>query len=391
MRVLLLNDWTGTGGGVERYVLDTAAGLRSAGDDVHLLAADTGDAADHADTLVRTSDRALAQSVLQVVNPFAVREARSLLRSFQPDVAYVAMFEMRLSPAALAALRPTPIVLNAAYYKPICPTGLKLRPDGAICSSPAGTVCVSAGCLGPVHAAREVVRYAFIRREIRRARAVVTCSAHMRERLSAQGIDAQFHPWPTGAPSPEVVRRPSVQPAFAYVGRLAPEKGILELLAAFEQVIERVGAARLEIAGDGPLRGRVEAEIVRRRLARNVTVHGWLDRANLDAVLATAWATVVPSQWEEPLGLVAVESIVRGVPVIASAMGGLTEAVEDGRTGLLVPRDEDGLRAGLLRVATGEAFPEQRVDSRAVDDLLERHDAQRHIDWLRRVLGAAAA
>ena len=149
--------------------------------------------------------------------------------------------------------------------------------------------------------------------------------AHARAAFCA-GIDAQFHPWPTGAPSTEVVRRPSVQPAFAYVGRLAPEKGVLELLAAFEQVIDHVGASRLEIAGDGPLRGRVEAEIARRRLARNVTVHGWLDRAELDAILATAWATVVPSQWEEPLGLVAVESIVRGVPVIASAMGGLTEA-----------------------------------------------------------------
>ena len=59
MRVLLVNDWTATGGGVERYVLDAAAGLRSAGDDVHLLAADTGDAADHADTIVKSSDRAL--------------------------------------------------------------------------------------------------------------------------------------------------------------------------------------------------------------------------------------------------------------------------------------------------------------------------------------------
>jgi glycosyltransferase involved in cell wall biosynthesis len=391
MRVLLVNDWTATGGGVERYVLDMAAGLRSAGDDVHLLAADTGDAASHADTIVKSSDRAFAQSVLQVVNPFAVRAARSVVRSFRPDVAYVAMFEMRLSPAALAALRPTPMVLNVAYYKPVCPTGLKLRPDGAICFSPAGTVCVGAGCIGPVHAAREVVRYAFIHREVRRARAVVTCSAHMRERLAGLGIDARFHPWPTGAPSTAVVRRPSVEPAFVYVGRLAPEKGILELLDAFEQVIERVGAARLEIAGDGPLRGRVEAEIERRRLAGNVAVHGWLDRAELDEILATAWATVVPSQWEEPLGLVAVESIVRGVPVIASAMGGLTEAVEDGRTGLLVPRDQDGLGAGLLRVATREAFPEQRVDEQAVNDLLERHDAHRHVDWLRRVLGAAAA
>ena len=285
MRVLLVNDWTATGGGVERYVLDAAAGLRSAGDDVHLLAADTGDAANHADTIVKSSDRAFAQSVMQVVNPYAVRAARSLVRSFRPDVAFVAMFEMRLSPAALAALRPTPIVLNAAYYKPICPTGLKLRPDGAICYSPAGTVCVSAGCIGPVHATREVVRYALIHREIRRAKAVVTCSAHMRERLSAEGIDARFHPWPTGAPSTEFVRRPSIEPAFAYVGRLAPEKGILELLAAFEQVIECVGAARLEIAGDGPLRGRVDAEIARRGLARNVTVHGWLDRADLDAIL----------------------------------------------------------------------------------------------------------
>jgi glycosyltransferase involved in cell wall biosynthesis len=392
MRVLLVNDWTETGGGVERYVVEVLEGLRAAGDDVRLLAADVGTASDVADTVVRTSDRSAAQAVLQVVNPFAVRSARSLVATFRPDVAYVSMFEMRLSPAVVALLRPVPVVLNVAYYKPICPTGLKLLPDGHVCVHRAGRVCVGSGCVGNLHWLRDQARYALIRRAVRGAAAVVTCSEHMRGCLAREGIVSDHAPWPTAVPPNGTKRAPDARPLVVYVGRLAREKGVLELVRAFASAAARVEGARLEIFGEGPLRTAVEAQIASSGVTEQISLRGWRSREELDGALSRAWAVAVPSLWEEPLGLTALEAVVRGVPVVATASGGLPEIVEHGRTGLLVrPGASDELASALLEVASGRAFPDHCVDPDAATALARRHDRGAHIAWLREAFTNAAA
>jgi glycosyltransferase involved in cell wall biosynthesis len=63
---------------------------------------------------------------------------------------------------------------------------------------------------------------------------------------------------------------------------------------------------------------------------------------------ARVWVQVVPSRWAEPFGLVAVEAMMRGTAVVASAMGGLCEIVEHGRTGFLVPPNDPHTLAGKL-------------------------------------------
>jgi glycosyltransferase involved in cell wall biosynthesis len=391
MRVLLVNDWTETGGGVERHVLDVAAGLRGLGDEVRILAADVGAARDLADDLVTTSDRRAVQAVLQVVNPFAVRKAREVVRSFRPDVALVSMFEMRLSPAVLTALRPVPTVLSIGYYKPICPTGLKLLPGGERCAMHAGKVCVSEGCVTWAHWARDRPRYALIARELRRVAAIVTCSEHMRALLLREGVSALHHPWPTRRPAPGFVRAPAPEPLLVYVGRLAREKGVVELVHAFARVAPVVEGARLEIYGDGPARPAVEEALAANGLGGRVALHGWVDRDRLDTGLRRAWAAVVPSVWDEPLGLAAVEAIVRGVPVVATGSGGLREVVDQGATGILVPPgDGRALASALLDIATGTAFPDHRVDREAADGLAARHDFEGHSAWLRSILLSVA-
>jgi glycosyltransferase involved in cell wall biosynthesis len=392
MRVLLVNDWTTTGGGIERYMVDVAAGLRAAGDEVRILTADVGDAREFADELALTSDRPAAQAFLQIVNPSAVRKARALVRSFRPHVALVAMFEMRLSPGVLTALRGVPTVLSVAYYKPICPIGLKLLPDGRVCTVPAGRVCVTEGCVGWAHWLRDRPRYALIGRGLRHAAAIITCSEHMARRLREAGLDPLYHPWPSGRPDPQFAREPADQPLFVYAGRLGPEKGVVQLVDAFAAVAAQVGGARLEILGDGPLRAQVEAAIEAHGLGSRLEMRGWVDRAELDESLRRAWAVVVPSLWEEPLGLIAIEAIVRGVPVVASASGGLVEVIEPGRTGSLVPvGDREALRAALQDIATGAAFPGQRVDGDAAADLARRHDLDTHCAWLRSLFARIAA
>src|SRR5690606_20495241 len=98
--------------------------------------------------------------------------------------------------------------------------------------------------------------------------------------------------------------------------------------------------ARLRVVGEGPERPALEALARSLGLDGAVSFRGWVSPADVEHELADAWAQVVPSLWAEPLGLIALEAIVRGVPVIASAAGGLGEIVEHGRSGLLFPNGD---------------------------------------------------
>ena len=116
------------------------------------------------------------------------------------------------------------------------------------------------------------------------------------------------------------------------------------------------------------------------RLGESLVFCGWLGPPEIEDELAAAWASVVPSLWAEPLGLVAVEAAVRGVPVVASAMGGLPEIVVHGRNGLLFPNgDETALSSCLSEISEGRAFPDHTVPASAVRNIAERHDLRRHV------------
>jgi glycosyltransferase involved in cell wall biosynthesis len=131
-------------------------------------------------------------------------------------------------------------------------------------------------------------------------------------------------------------------PIVLHVGRLAAEKNLDVLVAAWVGARRALGdAAVFVVAGDGPRAARV-----RRALpwARHL---GFLERRRLAALYASADLCVLPSA-SETCGLVALEAMASGLPVIAAAAGGLRESVEHGRSGLLVPPQEPGRFADAI-------------------------------------------
>jgi glycosyltransferase involved in cell wall biosynthesis len=85
--------------------------------------------------------------------------------------------------------------------------------------------------------------------------------------------------------------------------------------------------------------------------------------------------------------LVALEAIARGVPVIASRSGGLSEVVEDGRSGLLFPNgDEGALRESMLAIAQGRAFGERILAPEVILHAMKRHSLDAHVKKLRQTL-----
>lgn len=129
--------------------------------------------------------------------------------------------------------------------------------------------------------------------------------------------------------------KPSARPLRVFhSGRLGDwQKGTHVLLRAMEQVVERVPEVELRLAGPGQpeLRGVSPAVLSRVRFL------GWLDAPSLAVEYGLADVTAVPSLNWEAFGFVCVESFACGTPVVASDLGGLSDLVTHGQTGLLVP------------------------------------------------------
>ena len=393
MRILLITDWVRLQGGVEAYFTTVRRALADAGHEVALLTGTAGSAANGtADFRAYGTERMLPQAFLQIANPFAVVAVRRAVRRFRPDVALVGMVEVHLSPAAMLALGDVPTVLSINDYKPICPIAMKLLPDGTPCRVPAGAVCWRGGCVGLAHWVRDRPRYGLIRRAIDGTQIVVTCSEWMGRALAADGIRNRVLHLPAPPPSPGFARTPATEPLLTFVGRLSREKGVALLIDAFARARATVPHARLRVVGDGPQRAGLEAQVAARGLGSHVTFTGWQGPDGVERELSGAWAVVVPSLWAEPLGLVAVEPISRGVPVIAAAHGGLLDTVEPGAGGLLFPPgDEAALAARLTDVLTGAAFPTRAAAPDAVARVRERHSPQRHVEHLEGVFEDARA
>lgn len=157
------------------------------------------------------------------------------------------------------------------------------------------------------------------------------------------------------------VFRPVVQDGalmhITYVGRLVTEKGVWMLLDALGRLYHRVV---LDVVGEGPLAGPLQDAVDGMPHAL-VNLHGYLPPDGVRAVLARSAALVVPSVWEEPLGLVVLEAMACGVPVVATAVGGIPEIVQHDRNGLLVePEDAAGL-ARAIALVLGDPALRQRL------------------------------
>lgn len=171
---------------------------------------------------------------------------------------------------------------------------------------------------------------------------IVAVSGAVRDALIAQGADpAAVRVIPGGVDlGPYEQAPPPVAGVVGALGRLEREKGFDVLLEAMARLR---GEARLLLGGDGSQRQALAARVEAEGLP--VELVGFVD--DVPAFLGRTGVFVVPSR-SEGLGLVAVEAMAAGRPVVASRTGGLPEVVVDGETGLLVaPEDPDGLARAI--------------------------------------------
>ncbi|MBX3083775.1 MAG: glycosyltransferase family 4 protein [Anaerolineae bacterium] len=231
-------------------------------------------------------------------------------------------------------------------------------------------------------------------RALRDTDCIVSCSDFVSNRIKASfpeyanraftvhnGVDIGRFPLRSSQPPADPARPRRI----VYVGRLSAEKGVHLLIKAFEQVVKEIPNAHLDIIGpanspayeymvpisDDPnvlalkpyftkwlKRGDTHyldllQAMVPPHLTDRIFFLGQRPNTEVRNMLESADVFCFAPIWHEPFGIPVVEAMASGVPVVTSASGGIMELVEDGRTGIVVPRaDVDALAKGLIRALT---------------------------------------
>ena len=292
---------------------------------------------------IRTSGIA-AKARLAIETVWSRRAARQLsaaVRESQPSVVHIHNTFPLLSPSIYGALdrTGTAIVQSIHNYRPVCPSANLFR-DGSNCTD----------CVGRRFAWPAIVHACY--RDSRAQSAIVAAmlAAGRRTKAWERSVDCFIAPSKAVAealagpaiPLDRIAVKPNFvaadpgpgasgdrEDSYLYAGRLAPEKGVRTIPAAWALLGEL--AATCRFAGSGQLSDEIdEAAAADPRLVPL----GTLDRPALFDELRRARALIFPSIWREPFGLTIVEAFASGTPVIAARFGAPAELIQEGVTGL---------------------------------------------------------
>jgi 1,2-diacylglycerol 3-alpha-glucosyltransferase len=211
---------------------------------------------------------------------------------------------------------------------------------------------------------RRVSRFlarSFTRSQCAAVQAVIAPSEPMRAVLAAYGVTTPIHVLPTGlaadrfrAGDGSAFRaRAGIdgeRPLVTYIGRVAHEKNIGFLVQVFAEVLKSVPDALLVIAGEGPARAALRAQVRTRGLERRVYFAGYLER---DGALLDCYAAAdvfVFASRTETQGLVLLEAMAQGAPVVSTAELGTRSILVPSSGALVVPEERAAFAAAVVRV-----------------------------------------
>jgi glycosyltransferase involved in cell wall biosynthesis len=355
-------------GGAQRSLLDGIELLEAAGHEVFVLHRDAG----AGDARFRSAR-------------YTVSDILDRIREFDPDVVHV--HDPWVPPALEPALVGRPVVHSLHDFAFACSTGSKYFRDGKICTRSHGPGCLVEGplrgCIHRLDSRPAVARFRRIQRELprlREAAGIIVHSRFMRDVALQNGLPgARVDIVPLYATPHDDLPARAADRVVAFAGRISPDKGLDALIEALASRPEAWD--RLLVAGEGWDRLRCERLAHDRGIAERVEFLGHLDASGVRETFARAHVVAVPSRWPEPFGIVGLEAMAVGRPVVASGVGGIPEWLDDWGTGILVPPGDSA--------ALAEAIESLLADPARAEELgaeghrkVERFSPESHVERL---------
>jgi len=378
VRVLHVHERAGFYGGVEQILYDTAHGLAARGWPQGLLHADVEPNGEYvaAFEMAGTGD--------------------DLIAAFAPDLLFLHKVE---DPARVADLaRHHPTVRMVHDHDLVCLRRHKYFPIGnRVCDRPAGLACYLNLCFvqraapgsGLPIALKGVGRIKAAIRAHREVRSLMVGSRWMERELIVNGLDPArvtiIPPIPAALAQARPIP-PTRQPEVLYVGQIIRGKGVDLLLQALAQV---PGDWHATIVGTGNHLDACKALAEALGIAARVTFAGWVPHSALEPYYARAAICIVPSRWPEPFGMVGVEAMARGRPVVGFAVGGIPDWLDDGVTGILAPEADSGAMGAAIAGLLADPQKAAALGEAGLARVRERFQPDQYLDRLMHILGEA--
>ena len=370
-RIVVIHNRYQQAGGEDNVVCAEVALLRSKGHEVKMLEETNDDIVG----LVNTA-KVAGECVYSLSS---ARRMRKIIDRFAPDLVHIHNFFPRISPSVHYVCRQArvPIVQTLHNYRLLCPASTFLR-DREICEDCIGKTIpwpsVQHGCYRKSRmASAAVANMISVHRALKTWSRTVSRFIAPTEFARGKFIEGGFPAERTAVkpnfvhPDPGMGRGTGGYALF--VGRLSEEKGIETLLSAWSQLRPREG---LKIVGDGPLAASV-ADVA--ATVRGIEWLGPRTRSEVSLLMADAAFLVVPSACYETFGLVLVEAMAAGLPVIASRLGAIAELVLDGHTGRLFTAGRSNELAALIIWALSHSGELRTMRYRARQEFERRYTA----------------
>jgi glycosyltransferase involved in cell wall biosynthesis len=324
LRVGVVNKYARVTGGADRNCLDLARLLRARGHAVRFLATD--DAANVEDDGIFVESRVTHETrdalgwrqrsrvaVGSVWNAEAAAAMERLVKEFEPDVihAHKLLPTLSLAPIAIARRHGVPVLQTLHDYELASASALDAR--GWIDHRETR------------YSYRALNSFTYPIRRIAYRRlidAAVTCSSFMQGVYRAHGINCAVLPYFVSG-SRTNPREFADREGVVFVSRLAPEKGVADVI----ELARAVKRVPVTIVGNGTLARYVSSAA---QELPNLRFCGWLAHDAVQDTIARARVLAMPSRWDEPGGISALEAMAMGTPVVAYARGGLQEYVGSG-------------------------------------------------------------
>lgn len=382
MRILLVNKFHYRKGGAETYYLTVGSELERMGHEVAYFSMR------HPDNLpcewdkyfvtqreynnVRNPLKAARDGVALIYSPEAKRNFQALCEEFRPDVVHLNNVHRQITLSILDApyLRENevPVFYTAHDYVTVCPGYLMLDGGGRVCDAclEDGRYrhCIENRCVKGSRAksALAAMEASFNRahKSNRRIDRVIAPSRFMRSKLIEGGWPEDKVVFLQNFADDAILDRAAnagadatdrENPYLLFFGRLSAEKGVDTLLRAFDAALPSLPQnMRLVVVGDGPDGADFKALASSLGCASRIEFAGYQTGGALQAYVERASLAIASSRWRENMPYSIVEAFAAGTPVVGTDIGGISELVNEGKTGFICePGDVPSMADAILR------------------------------------------
>lgn len=351
MKILLVNKFHYLKGGSEKYYFELGKLLKENGNEIAYFSMkdekniSTGDKEYFVEPIdLNNGSKLKALDVIYSKNNY--KKMINAIEDFKPDIVHLNNFQRQLSASVVKAAKDkkVPVVFTAHDVQAICPAITMLDSDHKICEDCIKgnynccfkKKCIKGSTLKSFLGSIEGFYYRKHKIYSKNIKHVITPSEFYRGKFINDGLEENHITAIHNFINIEDYNLNIENDNFAlYSGRLSKEKGVLNLIEAFSNLVKENNDYKLYIAGDGPEKENIEKFIEEKKIDGNIKLLGYLSQSDLKDYTRKCKFLVVPSIWYENCPYSVLETQAIGKPIIGANIGGIPELVKNNENGLI--------------------------------------------------------